>query len=48
MFITKGITKKLIAKAEKYSIEVYHVMSHIGVGGQFEFVTKCDRGWVGV
>jgi len=31
----KRHNKKLIAKAEKYSIEVYHVMSHIGVGGQF-------------
>jgi len=36
-------------KAEKYPIEIYTVTSHNEEQvGSFEFVTKCDRGWVGV
>ena len=40
---------KHIKNAEKYPIEVHNVMSHIrGCVDSFEFVTKCDREWVGV
>ena len=36
-------------EAEKYSIEMHNVPSHIRRWvGSFEFVTRCDREWVGV
>ena len=44
----KRHNKRIITKAEKYPMECHSVTLHIGGWvGSFEFVTKCDRVWVG-
>ena len=49
MSTKKDITNTLSQKLKDTYIEFNNVTFHIGRWvGNFEFVTKCNRGWVGV